>query len=311
MSFPLVGNARLAETAARMIASGHFPHAMLIEGEMQTGRHTLANYLARAAVCDGNAGKPCNSCKHCRLAQAGNHPDISVIAPEEDKKNISVKQARELRNQAWIRPHMADRRVFLIDRAETLNEQAQNALLKILEEPPEGVIFILIAAGKAQLLETVVSRCTVLSVSVPKTEEAFGYLQQHTKKSDEEIQKALAAAGNRIGRALTLLGKRTEDKTVVAAAEFLRLLFAGDAYALLTVLKPFEKDRGATELLFHTIREEAATEMRRRINNRTELRLLTALNEEIYRSLGLLKTNINLPLLFSALVCKMTAERNR
>lgn len=304
MTFPLVGNERLRKTVGQMLESGRFPHALLIEGEAGTGRHTLANYLAAAAVCDG-AEKPCGVCKNCHLAAARTHPDIALYAPEDGKKNISVMQARELRSSAWIRPHMALRRVFLIDRAETLNEQAQNALLKILEEPPDGVLFLLIITSKAQLLETVVSRCAVLSVSIPSTEAALGFLRQHSKKETAELERALNASGNRIGRALALLGKRTESKIDRAAAEFIRLLPTGDAYALLKVLQPFEKDRAATETLFSALREEATAQLRENLQNRMEMKRLTALFEQTERAAELLKTNINLSLLFSALVCRV------
>ncbi len=312
MSFPLVANARLRAAVEQMLLTGRFPHAILIEGEPQTGRHTLARWLARAAVCEEGQKGPCETCPNCRLSAAGNHPDITVVVPEDGKKSITVDQARGLREQAFIRAHMASRRVFLIDRAETLNEQAQNALLKLLEEPPQGVTFILVVSGKTQLLETVVSRCVLLSVSVPSTEEALDYLKQHSKKSEPELRAALSTAGNRLGRALTLLGKKAGNKTDLAAEEFLRLVFTGDEYALLKVLQPFEKNRASAETLFCTLKEEAAGEMRKRLNDKKALALLQELNAELDRSLVLLKTNINLSLLFSALVCSLkTTERRQ
>lgn len=311
MSFPLVANARLRETVERMLLTGRFPHAILIEGEPQTGRHTLARWLARAAVCGEGGEGPCENCQNCRLSAAGNHPDITVVTPEDGKKSITVDQARNLREQAFIRAHMASRRVFLIDRAETLNEQAQNALLKLLEEPPQGVTFILVVSGKTQLLETVVSRCVLLSVSVPSTEEALGYLKNHSKKSEEELRQILEAAGNRPGRALTLLGKKSGSKTDLAAEEFLRLLFLGDEYALLKVLQPFEKNRASAEALFLTLKEEAAGQMRKRLSDKKAVGLLQELNAQLDSALTLLKTNINLSLLFSALVCNLKATERR
>ena len=175
MSFPLAGNARIRGALTAAIESGRLPHAILIEGDKGTGRHTLAAFTARAAVCEGE-NKPCGECRGCRLEHAGTHPDIWTVAPEDGKKNITVAQIRSLRSEAYVKPHMSARRVFIIDMADTMNEQAQNALLKVLEEPPGSVLFILIAENKAALLDTVISRCTVLSLSPPEISEAEKYL---------------------------------------------------------------------------------------------------------------------------------------
>ena len=112
----------------------------------------------------------------CKNAANHNHPDIIKIAPLEGKKNIAVSQVRELKSDAYIKPHMSQKKVFIIDYADTLNEQSQNALLKVLEEPPENVIFILIAETKASFLETIISRCVVLTLSTPERQTAVEYL---------------------------------------------------------------------------------------------------------------------------------------
>lgn len=92
------------------------------------------------------------------MAGAGSHPDIYIAAPEDGKKNITVAQIRSLRNEAYVKPHIANGRAFIIDMADTMNEQSQNALLKVLEEPPGNTLFLLIAQSKAALLDTVISR---------------------------------------------------------------------------------------------------------------------------------------------------------
>ena len=142
MIFPCE-NVRIKSSVQNFIASHRIPHAIMIEGENEDSNLRLAQYIATAAVCDGDAA-PCGSCKNCHLAAVGSHPDITYIESLEGKKNLSVNQIRDLRADAFVRAHSAAHRVFVIKDAHRMNAQAQNALLKVLEEPPKNVVFILL-----------------------------------------------------------------------------------------------------------------------------------------------------------------------
>ena len=303
MSFPLIGNERLREATERLIRADRLPHAVLINGEPGCGRHTLALHLARAAICLGT-DRPCGECRHCKMALDRSHPDITTVSPEDGKRNISVDQIRKLRQEAFVRPHMADRRVFLVDPADSMNPQAQNALLKILEEPPAGVMFLLIAENEATLLDTVISRCVPLSPTVPNTAEALEYLMCQPKVTDREAAAdALRAAGNNIGRALAFLTGKEKAAEAVAAQDFVRFLLRLQFHDALRVLTPFEKDRSSAALLFEKIRTELAREIRSN-HGSPRVGMLTELYEQFGRDEQLLRTNINLPLLFTAAVCR-------
>lgn len=152
------------ETLSAMVARNRLPHAMVLEGGTSSGRVSLAGELARALVCKAEAGKPCGQCSACRKALGGNHPDILFVAPEQGRKTISVETVRNMRDNAYILPNEADRKVYIIDPADTMQDYAQNALLKILEEPPEYATFLLLCASKASLLQTVLSRTAVFSL---------------------------------------------------------------------------------------------------------------------------------------------------
>lgn len=308
MSFPLAGNERLRESLESVIASGRIPHAILIEGDKGLGHHTLARYLAQAAVCSERE-KPCGLCRNCHLAEVGTHPDLVTVAPEDGKKNITVDKIRELRQLAFVKPHMADSRVFLIERADAMNEQSQNALLKILEEPPAGVIFLLLAESKTALLDTIVSRCVVLTLSAPAREQALVQLRGRVKKSDDEVAAALDAASNNIGLALGLLSKKGGGAAEAAAKEFLRLLPEGSEYEMLRLLAPFEKDRVNADVFFRSLKTEIARELRQSYTDAVRARILDGLYEQIGSYEELLKTNINLSLLFSAAVCRAARLR--
>ena len=302
MSFPLVGNLRIRDAVMAAVAEKRIPHAILLEGDKGTGRHTLMRFLSRAAVCDGE-NSPCGECRGCHLAEIGTHPDITVIAPEDGKKNITVAQIRALRTEAYVKPHMAVRRVFVIDKADTMNEQAQNALLKVLEEPPADIIFILIAESAAALLDTIISRCTVLSLVPPETDEAVGYLRKNTDFSEEQIKEAIGITGNNIGAAIDALsGGGTAAQA--AAKRFAELLISGDEAEMLKITAQFEKNRVLADEFFKELKLSLATEIKKNLRNTITAKALVSFYDTLPEFEDALKTNINLSLLFCALVCK-------
>lgn len=302
MNFPLVGNSKINSALTNAIREKRLPHAILIEGDNGTGRHTLADYIAMSAVCSGEIA-PCLDCRHCKLAMGKNHPDITVTAPLDGKKNIAVIQIRELRADAFVKPHEAQRRVFIIDNADSMNEQAQNALLKILEEPPASVVFILIAESKAAFLDTVISRCVVLTLSAPDTETAANYIKSHWDFSEEDIISALSEKQNNIGQALEMLNGNASSKTSAAAEEFLEQLFRKNIYGMLSATAPFEKSRIDAERFFKDLKYKTAQKLRKQLNTEKAVTLSTFYSE-ICSLEKTLFTNINLSLLFCTLASR-------
>ena len=159
----------------------HFPsvaaigHAYLVSSSARADAVRAAKMLAGAAVCLAGHDVPCGVCRGCRKAASGSHPDIIPVVRQTDRngnlrRELTVDQIRELAADAQVLPNEAERKVYIIEEAELMNLNAQNAALKLLEEPPATVIFVLCAVNSNQLLETVRSRC--LSLSVAGGEEA-------------------------------------------------------------------------------------------------------------------------------------------
>ena len=302
MSFPLAGNERIRDAVTSAVAEKRIPHAILLEGDKGTGRHTLMQFLSRAAVCDGE-NAPCGECRGWHLAKTGTHPDITVVTPEDGKKNIAVSQIRDLRTEAYVKPHMAARRVFVIDKADSMNEQAQNALLKVLEEPPADIIFILIAESATALLDTIISRCTVLSLVPPETNKALEYLRKNTEFSEEQIKEAIGIMGNNIGAALDALsGAGTAAQT--AAKRFADFLISGDEAGMLKVTAQFEKSRVSADEFLKELKLSIANEIKKNLCNHHSAKALVCFYDALPEFEEALKTNINLSLLFCTLVCK-------
>lgn len=143
-------------------------HAYLITGGSEAGRAAFAKRLTAAYLCEGDR-VPCGSCRHCRKLEAGVHPDVSRVTIPEDKREIVVDQARDLRSDTYILPNEGKRKVYVIDPADSMNEHAQNTLLKVLEDGPAYAAFLLLAAEPGKMLETVRSRCEV--ITLPPEEE--------------------------------------------------------------------------------------------------------------------------------------------
>ena len=156
----LCGN---APAKRRLQAGRGLSHAYILAGPALCGKKALAALLARAMVCSGGDEPPCGRCSDCRKAAGGVHPDIIRLGGEG--KGVPVSQIRELKADAYVRPNEAPRKVYILENAQELNESAQNALLKLLEEGPAYACFLFLTDNAGAILPTVRSRCELLSLS--------------------------------------------------------------------------------------------------------------------------------------------------
>lgn len=296
MRFPLAGNGGVKRALELAVTAGRLPHAMIIEGESGSGKTVLARFLAAALLCTEEE-KPCNGCKACALVNAGTHPDLFITALEDKKKNISVEQIRKLRNEAYIRPQMSDRKVFIIESADTMNPQSQNAILKVLEEPPGDTVFILNVRSRAALLPTIISRCVTYTLCDPEINEAAEYISNEYGIERLDAEMLLSRNSNRIGRAVAALNSK-KSGTYQMAENYLDVADNGTLYELIAVTAPLEKDRvKASEFFSHlsflllSRIKDAALSSR---NTKKEFRMYNACKE----AEAALQSNVNLPLLF-------------
>ncbi len=239
MSFgTLLGNAQLKENLSRSIRSGHISHFYLISGPEGSGRHTLARLLAAAILCRGS-DKPCQSCGPCRKVLEGNHPDF-ITVDDPEKKSVPVDLIRQARADIYIQPNESDYKIYLFPRAQDMRTEAQNALLKVLEEPPKYGVFILLTDNPEKLLPTVRSRCTELSLR-PLDERTLSdaLRQQFPKATAQQLQAAMARSGGFLGQARKLLteGADLPQTTLDFAAAY----GSRSALALTQLLAPMEK----------------------------------------------------------------------
>ncbi len=296
-----IGNKNIAARVAAF-AAGKIPHAIMLEGERGLGKHTLAAHIASLAVCSGE-NPPCGLCRSCHLCSVGSHPDVVTVSPMG--KQIKIDQIRDLRQKAYLKASMGERKVYIIESAENMNAAAQNAFLKVLEEPPAGVIFILLVTSADSLLPTVRSRCIVLSLVVPEKGEAAEYLAQTTNHSAAEIDSALTAAKCNIGIAMEILSGKRDKGFSGLAKELLSDINGATSYEMLKKLKPYEKDRVAIDAILNELQERIAVLIREGSYTHIREGLTRAELIKAYETVAELKvkaaSNVNTMLLFSNL----------
>ena len=231
-----LGNDRLKENLTVSLGKDRVSHFYLISGPAGSGKKTLARLLAAAILCKGR-DRPCGVCGPCRKAMKDEHPDfITVTDPEH--KNVAVKIVRQVRDDVFIRPNESDYKIYLI--AQDLGLEGQNALLKILEEPPKYGVFMLLTDNPEKLLPTVRSRCTELALTAVPEKQLRQYLTlNYPKAAPEDIAAAISRSGGWLGQAKQLLedGEGVPQQT----ADFVRSYAARDTMGLVHVLVPLEK----------------------------------------------------------------------
>ncbi|WP_422930188.1 DNA polymerase III subunit delta' [Singulisphaera sp. PoT] len=199
------GHDRVVESLRQSQAQGRLPHAFLFSGPEGIGKRTFAQTLARALLCETNDEsmlEPCNTCSSCLQVLGGTHPDVHMVAKPEDKHELPIKVIRELCSELGLKPARGARKIAIIDDADDLNDEAANAFLKTLEEPPAGSVLILIGTSAELQLETIVSRCRVVRFEPLPEPELAALLQEQGITSDPEDAERLARLSEgSVGRA--------------------------------------------------------------------------------------------------------------
>lgn len=191
---------------------GRLPHALLLHGLAGLGKRAFARRLAEWLLCFApDAEGACGRCSSCQRSAAGAHPDLLWVTPPEDSRVIGIDQVRGLRDFVALRPHTATRKVVVLEPADAMNISSANALLKVLEEPPESSSLLLVAPALARLPATIRSRCALVPFRPPVANEALGWLRQ--QGVDEDAQALLEMAGGAPLRALAFArSARLEDR---------------------------------------------------------------------------------------------------
>ena len=207
MRNPIIGHQHIIEQLQRTVASDRIAGAYLFVGPTGVGKETIAHYFAQLIFCQQAAQPPivCGTCLACRKVDSGNHPDLQFIRPEG--RLLRIGQIRELQKQIVYEPLESSRKVYILTDVERMNAEAENCLLKTLEEPPAASVLILLTSNIQVLLPTTRSRCQILQFHPMPTQELAAVLTDRFSVAPEQATTLAIAAGGAIGKAITQLEK--------------------------------------------------------------------------------------------------------
>jgi DNA polymerase-3 subunit delta' len=318
------GQDKVVDLLKRSLREGRFPHAYLFVGPPHVGKMTLAINLAQALNCDAEE-PPCGKCRSCYKIAAGKHADVLVVGPATNE--MTIEQIKEMQKAVFLPPYEGKCKVFILDRAERLSDEAANRLLKTLEEPPPRTLLILLTSKENLLLPTITSRCQRVELPPLHHTQVEEALTQHWNMAPERAKFLARLSKGCLGWALlaeqddALLGERSQRLDTLLALDKpgrgARLSFAGELAA------QFSKNRDLVEswiglwlewwrdiLLLKEGNRESITNIDREseIVWRAKcytLRQLLASIRNLQEALGQLNQNANPRLVLEVLMLKM------
>ena len=200
----VVGHRDIINYIKNAVKMDQVSHAYIMNGERGAGKKLLAYLFAMTLLCEEGGEEPCNTCHSCRQAETGNHPDI-IRVTHEKPNSISVDDIREqVNNTIMIKPYQGPYKVYIIDHADLMTPQAQNALLKTIEEPPQYAVIMLLTENAEALLPTINSRCVMLRLRYIKDKLIKKYLMESLKVPDYKADLCTAFAQGNMGHAIML-----------------------------------------------------------------------------------------------------------
>lgn len=200
----VVGHKDILKYISSAVENNRVSHAYILNGERGSGKKMLANLFAMTLLCETGDNEPCGKCHSCKQAESGNHPDI-IRVTHEKPNSISVDDIRtQVNNTMDIKPYQGPYKVYIIPQADMMTPQAQNAILKTIEEPPSYAVFLLLTENAETLLPTINSRCVMLKLRNIKDTLIKKYLMENLEIPDYKADMCTAFAQGNMGRAIML-----------------------------------------------------------------------------------------------------------
>lgn len=220
----VVGHKDIINYIRNAVREDKVSHAYILNGERGAGKKMLANLFAATLLCEKGGPDPCNECHSCRQAESGNHPDIIKVTHEKPN-SISVDDIREqVNNTIMIKPYQGPYKVYIIPQADMMTTQAQNALLKTIEEPPEYAVIMLLTENADTLLPTINSRCVMLKLRNIKDTLIKKYLMETMQVPDYKADMCTAFAQGNMGRAIMLANSEHFNEIRDEAVQLLKYI---------------------------------------------------------------------------------------
>lgn len=239
----IVGQDHIKAQLQGAIENEKVSHAYLICGENRSGKEFIAKIFAETLLCEQKGTEPCGECHSCKQAETMNHPDI-IFVTHEKPNTIGVDDVRDgINNTVMIKPYNSPYKVYIVEEADKMTPQAQNALLKTIEEPPAYAVFILLCSSTEAMLPTILSRCVVLNMKPVRDSEMREYLMKQLGVPDYRAEICIAFARGNVGRAKALASSEDFDKIRKEALSLLKNIYDMEMAEVMEALKRI-KDYG-------------------------------------------------------------------
>lgn len=233
----VLGNEVLIKHIKNAILLDKVSHAYIINGEKGMGKKLITSLFSMALQCSGDGEKPCMKCQSCNQMISGNHPDIFWVTHEKPA-SIGVEDIRvQVNNKIMIKPYSSPYKIYIIDEAEKLTVQAQNALLKTIEEPPGYAVIFLLTTNMEKFLPTIVSRCVTLNMRPIDDEQLKEYIINKTGVPDYEANVIIAFSNGNLGKALKLASSEEFNKMKDEIINLLKNLPDMETYEIIASAK--------------------------------------------------------------------------
>lgn len=233
----IIGQEQIKEHLQNAIRTKKISHAYIINGEKSSGKEFIANVFAMALQCEKGGDSPCQECHSCKQALSYNQPDIIRVVHEKPG-TISVDDIRaQVNNDVVIKPYSSPYKVYIINEAEKMTTQAQNAILKTLEEPPEYVVILLLTTNINVLLPTILSRCVVLNMKPVSDEAIKKYLMEQMQVPDYKAEVCVAFARGNVGKAKMLASSEDFENVKTEALSLLKYIQDMELHEIVAAIK--------------------------------------------------------------------------
>ena len=233
----VVGHKDILKYISSAVGNNRVSHAYILNGERGSGKRMLANLFATTLLCESGNSEPCGKCHSCRQAESGNHPDI-IRVTHEKPNSISVDDIRtQVNNTVDIKPYQGPYKVYIIPQADLMTPQAQNAILKTIEEPPAYAVFLLLTENAEMLLPTINSRCVMLKLRNIKDTLIRKYLMENLEIPDYKADMCTAFAQGNVGRAIMLANSEHFNEIREEAVQLLKHIYDMELSEIVAAVK--------------------------------------------------------------------------
>ena len=233
----ILGHEQIIAHLQNAIEEDKVSHAYIFNGPEASAKMMLAEAFAMALQCEGEGKRPCLECRSCRQAADHNQPDIIYVSHEKPN-TIGVDDIRtQINNDIDIKPYSSRYKVYIVDEAQKMNQQAQNALLKTIEEPPAYAIILLLTTNADSFLQTILSRCITLNLKAVKEDKIKEYLMKHYQIPDYQADICAAFSQGNVGKAIQLASSEEFGELKASVLQLMKRLEDIDLYEMTGAVK--------------------------------------------------------------------------